>query len=153
MIFRLLLLYFLLSLNYGCSSQEVDIKRLDIEFDGAKGDFFKKYNLWTEINDSLLVKGIVKAIDTSEALMLCEPHSPVMWEIDVFGINEKEKSDHLFKIGSSLYGRIVLKKGQKCFQNDSLVSFMIDFMRIDAIREYPGEMRQPEYDMIMQKEK
>lgn len=41
------------------NSRRGPVVNLEVEFDGFKGDFYKKYDLWLDINDSLLISVII----------------------------------------------------------------------------------------------
>ena len=148
-----LFLITLIGLNAGCSSQINDIKSLEVEFDGGKNEFYKKYNLWNTFTDKSLINKIVTSIDTSENIFNCPPHRPVMWEIDVYAKDEKDKSKHLFKIGSNTYNKLSLWKGELCYNNDSLIQMMMELMRVEEIKKFQGEMSQSDYDIILQRDR
>ena len=145
----LYILFILVSLSWTCgNTQNTPILKLKIEFDGAKERFYKKYNLWTEVNDSLLINQIVVAIDTSKTLLICPPIRPVMWEIDVFADYGGEKSEHLFKIGSNTFNKLSLQNGGKCYNNTRLIKILMDLVKVEEIGKHSRPMNQADYDRL-----
>lgn len=144
------LYFFFLSIFISCEhSQDSSILSLEIEFDGAKEEFYKKYNLWNEVKDSLIITQLLTSFDTSKLLLVCPPIKPVMWQIDVFADYGNNKSQHLFKINSNTYGRLSLQKNGRCYENNQLIDIMTDIMKVEEIRKYSGVMSQSDYDKII----
>ena len=144
-----LILFIPLGLSWvSCNSQNESVRILEIEFDGGKKEYYKKYNLWTEVSDSLLINRIVTAADTSEALLFCPPIRPVMWQIEVSAKYADGGESHIFKINSNTYGDLSLLKGRRCYDNAPLIEMLMDIVKVEEIRKFPGPMNQADYDRL-----
>ncbi len=144
-------LSFALIILPGCSPKG-EVEYLVIEFDGAKDEFYEKYNLVMEVRDSSLVQLITGSFDKAEKRWFCPSQRPVMWQIKVFPVYTSDKSKYLFTVGSSTGNDLSLSRKNWCYNNDDLIDFMIDLMRVEEIRQFEGEMRQEEYDQIRYRE-
>ena len=149
MIRYLLISMAIFGLSFCGNSQDKPVLSLEIEFDGAKEEYYKKYNLWTEVSDSLLISQIVNAIDTSESLPICPSIRPVMWEIDVFADYGSGEDENLFKIGSNTVGKLSLQKRGRCYDNSPLVEMLMGIVKVEEIGEFLGPMNQADYDRLL----
>ena len=146
---KLFILSLFLFLATGCSTQD-SVDRLEVEFDGFADAYHKKYNLWNSNIDSLLLNQINDAIDTSKVIFNCPSRKPVMWKINVIGQKNSKNTDQLFRVICNTYNRKSIWKGERCYENDSLIQLMMKVMKVEEIKNFKGEMTQSDYDLILQ---
>lgn len=148
--FSVITFLLLVSTAYGSRGSGI-IKEIRIEFDGGKGAFYGKYDLWTSIKDSATIHQIESSIDTNKQVLFCPDIKPVMWEIDVFGVYEDDTKEYLITVGSNTeYVLSVRNNLGVCFSNSGLVKLLKEIVMVDQIEKYSGYMNQLMYDAIKQ---
>lgn len=150
---RFIISYLILLLALlACQDQKVQkIISYKIEFDGGKEEFFDKYDLWLNIQDSNEVKSLSELIDQNEKKIRCINYRPVMWEIDVFANYQDTKSKHILTLGMSTYMKESLQiDNVGCFENEPLKAKLKKLMLVDRIQKFSGKMRQGEFEIIQQ---
>ena len=143
----------LLSLSCFSSASQTNIDYLLLEFDGSKGEFYEKYNLYLRVTDTSLINRIAAQFNNAEILNSCPSLRPVLWEIDASIIHRDGSESHFFRIGSTTYGKIILSKAYRCFSSDELISAIMKLVNVEEIKNHIGPMDQAVYDQILSKRK
>lgn len=135
-------------LIFSCKEATVKIdNHLQIEFDGYKDDFYKKYNLILDIKSDKAVSNMLELHEESKEVHFCRL-KPVMWKINVYR-GPKENRDLLFGINSNTDDEIYVVEGYNCFDNPLLIQTLTRLLRVDKIREYNGRLDQANFMKII----
>jgi hypothetical protein len=124
---------------------------LQIEFDGFKKEFYKKYNLFLNVRSKSAVTDMKMMFDKSEKIFFCETR-PVMWQADVY-TGTKTDGELLFTVNSTTEDEVHIIKGRQCYKNDLLVETIFVMLRIDKIRDHDGPLSQEQFMLLLGLEK
>ena len=140
-------------LTISCSSRDKNkmVKRYEIEFDGGKGEFYNKYDMWLVIENESNVRSLSNLIEQTDVKTKCNDIRPVMWIIKVHAVYEDDKNERIMTLSSSTLNKEALQIGRNCYESPELKETLKILMNYETIKNYPGQMRQKEYDIIKNK--
>lgn len=140
-------------LTISCSGKgnNKNVKRYEIEFDGGKREFYNKYDMWLVIEDENNVRSLSHLIEKTDVKTKCNDIRPVMWIIKVHAVYEDDKNERIMTLTSSTLNREALEIGRNCYEASELTETLKILMNYETIKNYPGQMRQKEYDMFRNK--
>lgn len=136
-----------------CSSNFGETKKIVLEFDGFTGDFAEKGNLILVVQDSIILNKITNSFKKSKSsyFFSCPDHRPVAWKINIVKLDERNNTEFLSQIIFTTTGDLAMWDDivNKCYENDSLINFMIDIVKVEEIRKFRGSMTQEDYDKLL----
>lgn len=146
----ILVLFSAAILTISCSSKAKNkmVKRYEIEFDGGKGKFYDKYDMWLVIEDESNVRSLTQLIEQTSVKTKCNDIRPVMWTIKVHAVYEDDKNERIMTLSSSTLNKEALNIGRNCYEAPELTETLKVLMNYETIKNFPGQMRQKEYDTI-----
>lgn len=132
----------------GCNDgRNKNSDHVQIEFDGYKLDFYKKYDLILDLKSIDAVSNMLSLFNDSKEIHFCRER-PVMWKIKVYN-GVKENRDLLFSLNSNTEDEINVFNGSKCFDNPLLIQTLTRLLKVDKIREYNGPLDQTNFMKII----
>lgn len=120
-----------------------------LEFDGGRGGFYRKYNLYHTISDKEEVKSILDDFAKSEYIGSCPSLRPVLWEIDIFLVYSSGSQEQVFRIGTTTNSsEIILSKSYSCYENSTLTNRILGIIPLERIKEHKGPMSQSDFESL-----
>ena len=134
-----------------CKNQnDLERSNIQLEFDGFKEEFYKKYDLLIDVRSENAVKSLFDMHKESKVNSFCRLR-PVKWKINVFQ-STKADGKKLFTINANLDDEVYLIKDGTCYENPLLIQTMKRLVRFSKIRDYEGRIDQEVYNGILKEE-
>lgn len=134
----------------GCSTSKSDeVTEIVLEFDGGRGDFYRKYNLYHTIREKKEIRSILDGFARSEYVGSCPSLRPVLWEIDVFLVYSSGTQEQVFRVGTTTNSsEIILSESYDCYDNVELIDRILDIIPLERIKAHKGAMDQSTFESL-----
>jgi len=125
-------------------SQERDTCCISLEFDGGVGEFYRKYDIYLEIEDAKSNKLILQYLNSLEEIGYVNTRL-VMWKIKIYD-SEGDRLCDLLKLES---GEYVFKRNGDLYKSDDFYDHLVNKVQVQKIGAFPGPVTQEIYDDLI----
>lgn len=146
----LILLLIVSCSKYKGEPKSLEYDSIEIEFDGLKGDFYKKGNISLSFTDKEIVKKLNTVKNKIKKAPTFSTLKPVMYQIDLHYKNSKTNEQLLITINSNTNNEIIMVIGNDYFINEDIYSYISSLIKLEYIKNYNGELTQNSYEKEIQ---